>query len=227
VILWLAPVGVGALLFTAMATLGWSILGAIAAYAGVVLGALALHGIGVYAICLALLARRSPVKFFAGAWPALATAFSTSSSSATLPTTLRVADENLGISKQVSRFVLTAGASMNQNGTALFEGVTVLFLAQLFGVDLTLSEQAVIMVICILGGVGTAGVPAGSLPVIAMIMAMFDIPPEGLALILGIDRILDMCRTTLNVGGDLVIAAIVDRGDGGAAPPAPPPPPVG
>jgi dicarboxylate/amino acid:cation (Na+ or H+) symporter, DAACS family len=226
-IMWMAPVGVGALLFTAMATLGWSILAAIGAYAAVVIGALALHGFGVYSVCLALLARRSPSKFFAGAWPALATAFTTSSSSATLPTTLRVADENLGISRQVSRFVLTAGASMNQNGTALFEGVTVLFLAQLFGVDLTLGEQAMVMVICILGGVGTAGVPSGSLPVIAMIMAMFDIPPEGLALILGVDRILDMCRTTLNVGGDLVIAAIVDRSDGGDAAPAPTPPPVG
>ncbi|HTM18909.1 MAG TPA: dicarboxylate/amino acid:cation symporter [Kofleriaceae bacterium] len=210
-ILRFAPLGVGALLFTAMATLGWSVLAAIALYAAVVIGGLALHGVVVYSLALALVARRSPRRFLAGAWPALATAFATSSSSATLPTTLRVAEENLGLSRGVSRFVLTAGASMNQNGTALFEGVTVLFLAQLFGVDLSVAQQALVMIICILGGVGTAGVPSGSLPAIAMILAMFDIPPEGLALILGVDRILDMCRTVLNVGGDLVIAAMVDR----------------
>jgi len=109
--------------------------------------------------------------------------------------------------------VLTAGASMNQNGTALFEGVTVLFIAQLFGVHLTLQEQVVVMFICVLGGVGTAGVPAGSLPVIAMILGMFRIPPEGLGLILGVDRLLDMCRTTLNVVGDLAAAVYVARGE--------------
>jgi len=211
-ILRLAPIGVGALLFSAMATLGWDILAAIGAYAAVVIGGLALHGLGVYSIVL-LLHGRSPIAFYRGAWPAIATAFATASSSATLPTTLRVADENLAIPRRISRFVLTAGASMNQNGTALFEGVTVLFLAQLFGVDLSLGQQAVVMIIAVAGGVGTAGVPSGSLPAIAMILTMFGIPAEGLALILGIDRILDMCRTTLNVGGDLVIAAAVARNE--------------
>lgn len=104
---------------------------------------------------------------------------------------------------------------MNQNGTALFEGVTVLFIAQLFGVHLSLQEQVVVMFICVLGGVGTAGVPAGSLPVIAMILGMFRIPPEGLGLILGVDRLLDMCRTTLNVVGDLAAAVYVARGEPG------------
>jgi DAACS family dicarboxylate/amino acid:cation (Na+ or H+) symporter len=100
---------------------------------------------------------------------------------------------------------------MNQNGTALFEGVTVLFLAQLFGVPLSLGEQALVMGICILGGIGTAGVPAGSLPVIAMILGMVGVPPEGLGLVLGVDRLLDMCRTTVNVTGDLVIATALAR----------------
>jgi len=102
---------------------------------------------------------------------------------------------------------------MNQNGTALFEGVTVLFLAQLFGVDLGLGQQFLIMLICVMAGIGTAGVPAGSLPVIAMILVTFGIPVEGLALILGVDRFLDMCRTTLNVTGDLVAAVYVARGE--------------
>jgi DAACS family dicarboxylate/amino acid:cation (Na+ or H+) symporter len=103
---------------------------------------------------------------------------------------------------------------MNQNGTALFEGVTVLFLAQLFGVPLNLGEQALVMVICILGGIGTAGVPAGSLPVIAMILGIVGVPPEGLGVIVGVDRLLDMCRTVVNVTGDLVVATVVARREG-------------
>jgi DAACS family dicarboxylate/amino acid:cation (Na+ or H+) symporter len=124
-----------------------------------------------------------------------------------------VAEEQLRLPPNVSRFVLTAGASMNQNGTALFEGVTVLFIAQLYGVHLSLQDQILIMFICVLGGIGTAGVPAGSLPVIAMILGMFRIPPEGLGLIIGVDRLLDMCRTTLNVVGDLAAAVYVARGE--------------
>jgi len=133
---------------------------------------------------------------------------------------MKVAEDELKLPRNVARFVLTAGASMNQNGTALFEGVTVLFLAQLFGVHLSLQDQVVVMLICVLGGIGTAGVPAGSLPVIAMILGMFRIPPEGLGLILGVDRFLDMCRTTLNVVGDLAAAVYVARGEPDS--PAPP-----
>ena len=139
-------------------------------------------------------------------------AFSTASSNASLPVSLRVAEQNLGLPRKISRFVLTVGATANQNGTALFEGVTVLFLAQVFGVELTIAQQFIVMLICILGGVGTAGVPAGSLPVVAMILALVGVPPEGIGLILGVDRFLDMCRTTLNVTGDLVVAQVVSRG---------------
>ncbi|MNQ82466.1 Proton glutamate symport protein [compost metagenome] len=139
--------------------------------------------------------------------------FSTASSNASLPVSLRVAEQNLGLPRKIARFVLTVGATANQNGTALFEGVTVLFLAQFFGVDLSLGQQFIVMLVCILGGVGTAGVPAGSLPVIAMILAMVGVPPEGIGLILGVDRFLDMCRTTLNVTGDLVVATVVSRGE--------------
>jgi DAACS family dicarboxylate/amino acid:cation (Na+ or H+) symporter len=213
-VLRLAPLGVGALLFAAAARLGVELLAQLLAYVGVVLLGLTLHLTVVYSLFLRLLAARSPVAFFRDVRLAMATAFATSSSSATLPTALTVAEDKHGLPRHVSRFVLTAGSAMNQNGTALFEGVTVLFLAQFFGVQLGLGQQAMIMAICILAGIGTAGVPAGSLPVIAMILAMVGIPPEGLGLIVGIDRLLDMCRTTVNVTGDLVIATIVARTEG-------------
>ena len=136
-------------------------------------------------------------------------AFATSSSNATLPTALRVAETRLKLPPRISRFVLTIGATANQNGTAMFEGVTVLFLAQFFGVQLGLSDQLFVMLVCILAGIGTAGVPAGSLPVIALILVSVGVPPEGIGLILGVDRFLDMCRTTLNVVGDLVAATVI------------------
>src|SRR5690606_13901883 len=131
---------------------------------------------------------------------------------ATLPVSLRVAQENLGLPRDVSRFVLTVGASANQNGTALYEGVTVLFLAQVFlPVDLTLVQQAVVFLMCILAGFGTAGVPGGSLPLVVGVLVAIGVPGEAIALILGIDRLLDMCRTSLNVTGDLVCATLVAR----------------
>ncbi len=205
----LSPVGVFALLFTLTAELGFAILLKLALYVGVVLGALAVHQFGVYSAILAFLARRNPMTFFRAIQPAMVTAFSTASSSATLPTALKVAEENLRLPRDISRFVLTIGSTANQNGTALFEGVTVLFLAQLYGIDLSLGQQLMVFGLCILGGVGTAGVPAGSIPVVIMILGLVNVPPEGLGLILGVDRLLDMCRTTLNVTGDLVAAAVV------------------
>ena len=212
-VLKLAPYGVAALIFTMTARLGIDLLPYLLSYMGVVLLGLGLQMFVVYPLSVRFLGGRSPLAFFRSVRVAMITAFATASSSATLPTALKVAEENLGLPRHVSRFVLTAGSAMNQNGTALFEGVTVLFLAQLFGVDLDLGQQFLIMLICVLGGIGTAGVPAGSLPVIAMILVTFGIPVEGLALILGIDRFLDMCRTTLNVTGDLVAATYVARGE--------------
>ena len=212
-VLKLAPYGVAALIFTMTARLGTELLPYLLSYVGVVLLGLGLQMFVVYPLSVRLLGGRSPLAFFRSVRVAMITAFATASSSATLPTALTVAEENLKLPRHVSRFVLTAGSAMNQNGTALFEGVTVLFLAQLFGVELGLDQQFLIMLICVLGGIGTAGVPAGSLPVIAMILVTFGIPVEGLALILGVDRFLDMCRTTLNVTGDLAAAVYVARGE--------------
>ncbi|MBF6022445.1 dicarboxylate/amino acid:cation symporter [Lysobacter niastensis] len=212
----LAPYAVFCFMFNLAALFGWELLARLGAYVGVVVLALALHMFVVYSLTLKFIGGYSPVRFFKGVQEAMVMAFSTASSNATLPTALRVADEELGLPRQVSRFVLTVGATANQNGTALFEGVTVLFLAQFFGVELSLGQQATVMFVCILGGIGTAGVPAGSLPVVALICGMVGVPPEGIGLILGVDRFLDMCRTTLNVTGDLMLATVVSRGEGGA-----------
>ncbi len=209
----LAPYAVFCFMFNLAVLFGWELLARLGAYVGVVVLALSLHMLVVYSLALKFVGRYSPLKFFRGTQEAMLMAFSTASSNATLPTALRVAEQNLRLPRRVSRFVLTVGATANQNGTALFEGVTVLFLAQFFGVELSLGQQAVVMFVAILGGIGTAGVPAGSLPVVALICGMVGVPPEGIGLILGVDRFLDMCRTTLNVTGDLVAATVVSRGE--------------
>jgi DAACS family dicarboxylate/amino acid:cation (Na+ or H+) symporter len=213
IVIALAPIGVAALLFNLTAELGYEILQQLAIYVGVVLLALAIHQFIVYSLAVRLLGGMSPLFFFRSVQAAMITAFSTASSNATLPTALRVAEENLRLPSSISRFVLTIGSTMNQNGTALFEGVTVLFLAQFYGVDLSLAEQITVVLICILGGIGTAGVPAGSIPVVALILRQVGVPVEGIGLILGVDRFLDMCRTTLNVTGDLAAAVVVSRGE--------------
>ncbi|HZM14871.1 MAG TPA: dicarboxylate/amino acid:cation symporter [Candidatus Krumholzibacteria bacterium] len=208
-----APYGVAALLFTITADLGFEVLGHLARYVLVVVLALAIHQFVFYSLVVRLLGGMNPIAFFRAVQAAMVTAFSTASSNATLPTALQVAEEKLRLPQTVSRFVLTVGATANQNGTALFEGVTVLFLAQFYGVPLSLGQQVLVLFVCILGGIGTAGVPAGSIPVVSMILGMVHVPAEGIGLILGVDRFLDMCRTTLNVTGDLVAAVVVSRGE--------------
>lgn len=209
IVIRMAPLAIFCFMFNLAAQFGWDLIIRLSAYVGVVLLALGLQMFGVFPLLLAFLGRKNPVRFFREVQEATVMAFATASSNATLPTSLRVADERLKLPRPIARFVLTIGATANQNGTAMFEGVTVLFLAQFFGVDLTLGQQGVVMLICILGGIGTAGVPAGSLPVIALILGTIGVPPAGIGLVLGVDRLLDMCRTTLNVVGDLVAAQII------------------
>jgi dicarboxylate/amino acid:cation (Na+ or H+) symporter, DAACS family len=141
------------------------------------------------------------------------TAFSTSSSMATLPVSIETAEQQLKTQPKIAGFVLPLGATMNMNGTALFEGVTVLFLAQVFGVNLDLGSQIIVVILSVLTAIGAAGVPGGSLPLMMVVMATVGVPPEGIAIVLGVDRILDMARTTLNVVGDLSAAVYVDRVD--------------
>jgi DAACS family dicarboxylate/amino acid:cation (Na+ or H+) symporter len=213
VVIQLAPYAVAALLFNLTAQIGFDALSLLARYVGVVVLALAIHQFIVYGALVKFLGGMSPRAFFKGIEDAMLMAFSTASSNATLPTALKVAEEKLKLPSHVSRFVLTIGSTANQNGTALFEGVTVLFLAQFYGVELGFARQLIVVGICVLGGIGTAGVPAGSLPVVALILGMVGVPPEGIGIILGVDRFLDMCRTTLNVSGDLAAAVVISRGE--------------
>jgi Na+/H+-dicarboxylate symporter len=213
IVIRLAPIAVACFMFNLAALFGWELLVRLSAYVGVVVLALAVQMFVVFPALLATLGRKNPITFFRETQEASLMAFSTASSNATLPTALRVAEQNLKLPRRVSRFVLTIGATANQNGTAMFEGVTVIFLAQFFGLELTIWQQLTVMLVCILGGIGTAGVPAGSLPVVALILAMVGIRPEAIALVLGVDRFLDMCRTTLNVVGDLVAAQVISAGE--------------
>ncbi len=209
----LAPIAIACFMFNLASVFGWDLLLRLGAYVGVVLLALGVHMFVTYPLLLKFAGRVSPLWFFRQSQEAMLMAFSTASSNATLPTAMRVAEDKLGVPRRIARFVLTIGATANQNGTAIFEGVTVLFLAQFFGVELSLGQQALVLFICIMGGIGTAGVPAGSLPVVALILGLIGVPPEGIGLVLGVDRFLDMCRTTLNVTGDLTCATVVSRGE--------------
>jgi dicarboxylate/amino acid:cation (Na+ or H+) symporter, DAACS family len=209
-----APYAVACLLFNNTARFGLDLLQALAWFVVTVLLGLSLHMFGVYSLSVYFLSRISPLEFFRRIKTVMLTAFSTSSSNATLPTALRVSEQNLGVPQEINSFVLTVGATANQNGTALYEGVTVLFLAQLAGVDLTLGQQLMVVYLAILGGIGTAGVPSGSIPFIIGVLVTIGVNPALIAIILGVDRILDMCRTTLNVTGDITAATYVARSEG-------------
>lgn len=210
----LAPYGVFCLILKTTATLGIAILEKLAWYVGTVLVGLALDMFVVFPLLVLLFGRVSPWWFFTRVRAVIVTAFSTSSSNATLPTSIATAEERLGIPPKIAGFVLPLGATMNMNGTALFEGVTVLFLAQVFGIELSLGQQAIVVVMSVLTAVGAAGVPGGSIPLLMMVLATVNVPPAAIALILGVDRLLDMCRTTLNVVGDLTAAVYIARTEG-------------
>ena len=209
-----APFAVACLLFNNTARFGLELLQALAWFVITVLLGLSLHMFGVYSLSVYFLSRISPLEFFRRIKTVMLTAFSTSSSNATLPTALRVSEQNLGVPQEINSFVLTVGATANQNGTALYEGITVLFLAQLAGVDLTLGQQLMVVYLAILGGIGTAGVPSGSIPFIIGVLVTIGVNPALIAIILGVDRLLDMCRTTLNVTGDITAATFVARSEG-------------
>ncbi|MBI4466292.1 MAG: dicarboxylate/amino acid:cation symporter [Acidobacteria bacterium] len=210
----LAPYGVFALIFSVTALFGYDLLRKLLWYVLTVLAGLLVHFLGVYSILVHFLGRMNPLDFFARTKTIIVTAFSTSSSSATLPTTLQVTERNLGVPREICGFVLPLGATMNMHGTALFEGVTVLFIAQVFGVTLSLETQLVVVVMAVLIAIGTAGVPSGSIPLLMIVLQVVGLPPESIALVLGVDRILDMCRTTLNVTGDVTAALYVARSEG-------------
>lgn len=207
----LAPIAVPALIYSVIIKIGWDIVIALGLFVTSCVVVMLLHLFGTMSIWAKFLARRNLGEFWRQLRPVLVTAFSTSSSAATLPAALAVAREELKLKPPVAGFVLPLGTTMNMAGTALYEGCVVLFVAQVFGVDLTLGQQLTLLLLAVLSAVAVAAIPGGSLPLIAGLLATFGIPPEGIGVILGVDRILDMTRTMVNVGSDVVTATVVDH----------------
>jgi DAACS family dicarboxylate/amino acid:cation (Na+ or H+) symporter len=207
----LAPYAVPAMIFSVVVKAGFDILIALGVFVLGCIGVMALHLFGTFSVWLKVATNRSPLDFFRAITPVLVTAFSTSSSNATLPASLATAREALGVRPSIAGFVLPLGATMNMSGTALYEGCVVLFVAQVFGVDLSFAEQLTLLALAVLSAVAVAGIPGGSLPLIAGLLMTFGIPPEGIGIVLGADRILDMSRTVVNVGADLVTAVVIEE----------------
>lgn len=221
----IAPLGVAGLIFSVTAKFGFDVLRSLALYVITVLLGLAIHQFGVLTLLARVIAGIKPMDFLRRIRALMITAFSTSSSNATLPTTIRTAEDQFGVPREVAGFVLPLGATMNMNGTALFEGMTVLFLAQVFGISLTLPTQVIVVVMSVITAIGVAGVPSGSIPLLVMVLGMVGVPGEGIALVLGVDRILDMSRTVPNVTGDLLTSIYITKREGlpfGASPPSTP-----
>lgn len=210
----LAPIGVTALIFGVTARFGFDVVQSLGLYVVMVLVGLTLHLVGVIGTLARMITGIRHADFFRRIRALIVTAFSTSSSNATLPTTIRTAQEEFGVPRQVAGFVIPLGATLNMNGTALFEGMTVLFLAQVFGVDLSLGTQAIVIVMSVITAIGVAGVPSGSIPLLVMVLEMVGVPGEGIALILGVDRILDMARTVPNVTSDLLTSLFITKSEG-------------
>jgi DAACS family dicarboxylate/amino acid:cation (Na+ or H+) symporter len=210
----MAPVAGAALMFSTTARFGWDMLGSLLWYALCVITGLLMQQFAVFAVLIYVFARLHPLAFFRHVTPVLITAFATSSSYATLPTTIKTAEEALGVPPQIAGFVLPLGATMHMSGTALCAGVTCVFLAQVFGVHLGSTEQLLVFVLSVLIAVGTAGVPGGSMPLLMIVLNTLGVPPGGIAIILGIDRLLDMCRTVPNVTGAIICACFIARSEG-------------
>lgn len=210
VIMEFAPIGVFALITPVVAVNGPKVLIPLAkVIAAVYIGCL-LHAAIVYSTAVRTLGNMSPLKFFKGFSPAMLIAFTTCSSSATLPVSMKSVEENLGVDKDVASFVLPLGATINMDGTAIYQGVCAVFVAQVYGLDLTLGQQLTVILTGTLASIGAAGVPGAGLIMLTMVLQSINLPLEGIALIAGIDRVLDMARTTINVTGDASAAVIVD-----------------
>ncbi|MBI4625304.1 MAG: dicarboxylate/amino acid:cation symporter [Verrucomicrobia bacterium] len=206
----LAPYAVPAMIYSVIVKIGVDILLALGVFALGCIAVMLLHLFGTMSIWLKIWTDRKPLQFFKDIRAVLVTAFSTSSSNATLPTALACAKETLGLRPSVAGFVLPLGATMNMSGTALYEGCVVLFVAQVFGIELSVAQQFTLLFLAVLSAVAVAGIPGGSLPLIAGLLATFGVPAEGIGIVLGVDRVLDMVRTMTNVGFDVVTAVVVD-----------------
>ncbi len=207
----LAPLGVGALLFKLVAQQDLAMLGVLAKFAGVVVGSTLVHGVMVLPLLLWLFTRHGPLWFWRGARESLVTAFATSSSSATLPVTLRCATQHLHVKPEVAGFVIPLGATINMDGTALYEAAAALFIAQLVGVDLNIGQQLVVCLTAMIAAMGAPGIPSAGMVTMVMVLQSVGLPAEAIAILLPIDRLLDTLRTTVNVEGDLVGSLVVQR----------------
>jgi Na+/H+-dicarboxylate symporter len=206
-----APYGVFALMAAVTGRFGFPILITLIKYALVVLVGLVIHGGGVYSLLVRTLGGMSPLRFFRGMREAQLVAFSTSSSNAALPFNMKCCQENLGVPKEITSFVLPLGATINMDGTALYQGVAAVFIAQVYGLPLTMIDQLMIVLTATLASIGAAGVPGAGIVTLTLVLQTIGIPLEGIALILGVDRILDMCRTVVNMTGDATCAVFIAR----------------
>ncbi|HDR7632122.1 TPA: dicarboxylate/amino acid:cation symporter [Bacillus mycoides] len=209
----LAPIGTFELLASSVGKMGLAGVVAMFKYMIVVMLVLIIHGVFVYGGLLKVLAKESIIRFFKHFGPVMAIGFSTSSSNASLPFAMKTAQEKLGVPKAISSFVQPLGATINMDGTAIMQGVATVFIAQVYGVELTLPQLAMVVLTAVLASIGTAGVPGVGLVMLTMVLNQVNLPVEGIALIIGIDRILDMSRTAVNISGDAICAMIVAKSE--------------
>lgn len=214
IIMRFAPYGVFFLIAKTFAEFPFDkIAGSLGAYFALVIGALILHALITYGALIALLARLNPINFFKGMWPAMLTAFGTSSSNATLPVTMRCAEKNLGVHRNTYSFTLPLGATINMDGTAIMQGIATLFIAQAYSVDLSMAQLLTVVLTATLASIGTAGVPSVGLILLAGVLTQVNLPVEAIGMILGIDRLLDMTRTAVNITGDAAVSVIVAKSE--------------
>ena len=209
-VMYLAPFGIFALLAKLMATEDFAVLGSLAKFAAVVTGTTIFHGLLVLPLLLWIFGKISPLRFFTVARPALITAFATSSSSATMPLSMQCAQQ-MGVRPQIVGFVVPLGAQLNMDGTALYEAAAALFIANLMGLDLSLSQQFIVCLTAMLASLGAPGIPSAGMVTMIMVLQSVGLPAEAIAILLPIDRLLDTVRTVVNVQGDMMISAVVDR----------------
>lgn len=216
IIMKFAPIGVFALITSLVVEIkSWDLFAALGVYAGTVLLSLAIMVLGIYPLIMRMFTPVKYIRFFKAIMPAQLMAFTTSSSAATLPVTIDCVEKNLGIKEEVSSFVLPLGATINMDGTSIHQAVSAVFIAQVFGNDLTIVDQLMIILTATLSSIGAAAVPSAGLVTLVIVLGAIGVSPEGLALIIAVDRPLDMCRTVVNITGDAVVASVVATTEGG------------
>ncbi len=214
VIMQFGPIGVFALITPVVAVNGPKVLLPLLKLILVVYAGCALHAILTYTSTVSIFAKVNPVRFFKGISPAMVFAFTTASSSGTLPITMKCSEENLGVPKSISSFVLPLGATVNMDGTAIYQGICAFFIAQVYGLELSVGAQLTIILTATLASIGTAGVPGAGMIMLGMVLQSVGLPLEGIALIAGVDRVLDMMRTMINITGDAACAVVVSATEG-------------